>query len=86
MREDNSRENATYVYVYNGNGNILEKNKYASGYTDAAHKDTAGSVSYTYSTGDWKDLLTNIGSSLFRSYRIFGGCKILWKSLIQDLI
>ena len=62
MREDNSRENATYVYVYDGNGNMLEKNKYAYGYTDAAHKDTAGSVSYTYSTGDWKDLLTRIGN------------------------
>ncbi len=61
VREDSSRENATYVYVYDGNGNILEKNKYAYGYTDAAHKDAAGSVSYTYSTGDWKDLLTAIG-------------------------
>ena len=62
VREDNSRENATYVYVYDGNGNILEKNKYVYGYTDAAHKDTAGSVSYTYSTEDWKDLLTRIGN------------------------
>ena len=34
VREDNSRENATYVYVYDGNGNILEKNKYSYGYTE----------------------------------------------------
>ena len=64
IREDNIQKNQTYVYEYDYSGNITAKKIYplvdefdfpsGSGYTE---------ISYSYSTGEWGDLLTSFNGS-----------------------
>ena len=57
-RENNVSSNETYVYTYDNGGNILTKEiyPYTTGTLPATPTQT---ITYSYSTGDWKDLLTS---------------------------
>lgn len=53
---NNSTDNYTVTYTYDGNGNIRLKTYYP--YTTGALGTESSSVSCEYSTGDWKDQIT----------------------------
>ncbi|MBQ7714539.1 MAG: hypothetical protein IJT70_01585 [Clostridia bacterium] len=58
IRENNTDSGETYLYTYDEGGNILAKYvyPYTSGNVGGTPDDL---IIYTYSTGDWKDLLTS---------------------------
>ncbi len=58
VRENNKDLNKTYVMTYDGAGNILSKNEYV--YTTGTPENPVSTMSPTYSTGDWKDLMTGV--------------------------
>ena len=61
IRENNVFTNQTVTYTYDVWGNLTEKSVYA--YTTATDPGTPiSTISYGYSTGDWKDQLVSYGN------------------------
>ena len=58
IRENNVDIDLTYIYTYDNGGNILTKEVY-SYTTGEVSGDPEAAVDYTYSTGEWRDLLTS---------------------------
>lgn len=57
IRENNLDTNKTIVYTYDDGGNISKKKEYV--YTLGEVGSDNNTINYTYSSGSWKDLLTN---------------------------
>lgn len=57
IREDNAYSGKTYLYSYDGNGNILTKDEYS--YTLGTPSGTHVTKQYSYGDSQWKDLLTS---------------------------
>ena len=61
IRENNAFTNQTVTYTYDSWGNLTAKSVYA--YTTATDPGTRiSTISYGYSTGDWKDQLVSYGN------------------------
>ena len=56
IRENNQAANRTWVWTYDGAGNILSKKEYA--YTTGTLGSVLDTVSYTYGNANWGDRLT----------------------------
>ena len=61
-RENNVLENCTYLYTYDGLGNLLRKHKYT--YSVGGLAEVQNEVRYSYTDAKWKDSLTKY----FESY------------------
>ena len=60
IRENNDSIYSTFIYTYDSGGNILTKTSYL--YTTGEITDVPDySISYSYNSGDWRDLLTAYG-------------------------
>ena len=62
IREDNAYIGKSYVYEYDGNGNIIKKNEYA--YTTGTLGTATDTIAYEYSDSSWKDLITSYDGTL----------------------
>ena len=59
VREDNTKNNETYVYTYDNAGNILTKKTYSLTAANSTPSSLKSTYSYGYSSSDWGDLLTS---------------------------
>ena len=75
IREDNAYTGKTYLYSYDGNGNILTKDEYS--YTLGTPSGTHVLKQYSYGDTQWKDLLTSYGGTTI-SYS--GGNPTNWRN------
>jgi RHS repeat-associated protein len=57
IRENNQRDNKTFVYNYDLGGNLLSKVEYA--YTTGTLGTPVDTIPYVYGNTNWKDLLTS---------------------------
>ena len=55
IREDNTYDDHSYTYEYDGNGNITSKKTYA--YTTDILGSVEDTITYCYGNSDWKDSL-----------------------------
>ena len=59
VREDNTKNNETYVYTYDNAGNITSKKIYTLTAANSTPSSLKSTYSYGYSSSDWGDLLTS---------------------------
>lgn len=59
VREDNTLLNQTFVYEYDNAGNITAKKTYALTAAGVTPSSPTATVTYTYSTSTWGDMLTS---------------------------
>ena len=59
VREDNTKNNETYVYTYDNAGNITSKKTYALTAANSTPSSLKSTYNYGYSSSDWGDLLTS---------------------------
>jgi len=59
VREDNTKNNETYVYTYDNAGNITSKKTYSLTAANSTPSSLKSTYNYGYSSSDWGDLLTS---------------------------
>ena len=59
IREDNTKNNETYVYTYDNAGNITSKKTYALTAANSTPSSLKSTYNYGYSSSDWGDPLTS---------------------------
>ncbi len=69
VRENNQRDNKTFVYNYDLGGNLLSKVQYA--YTTGTLGTPVSTISYAYTNSNWKDLLTSFNGKAI-TYDVIG--------------